>query len=235
MLVHSTTNTTTRTLHPPPPFFSLSLSFSFHSFNIVFVITFTQSVLFSLSLWYSPFLTTTIRYARIIISTFYTHTHTRFSSSHLTTRLPVFSLLSLFFSSFQREREKKPRVYILILIFILKINPIMPSMDSNSSCYSSSGFINIFSLISTNTLLTDIKQQQQQQQQAIHQQQQVHYQMKTPTSITPQITQSHVCVTRYKTELCRPFTETGKCKYGDKCQFSHGTKELRLFNASSKI
>ena len=32
---------------------------------------------------------------------------------------------------------------------------------------------------------------------------------------------------RYKTELCRPFEENGKCKYGEKCQFAHGKHELR--------
>ncbi|CAL1531312.1 unnamed protein product [Lymnaea stagnalis] len=32
---------------------------------------------------------------------------------------------------------------------------------------------------------------------------------------------------RYKTELCRPFEESGSCKYGDKCQFAHGYHELR--------
>ncbi|XP_043495111.1 mRNA decay activator protein ZFP36L2-like [Polistes fuscatus] len=32
---------------------------------------------------------------------------------------------------------------------------------------------------------------------------------------------------RYKTELCRPFEESGACKYGDKCQFAHGYTELR--------
>lgn len=32
---------------------------------------------------------------------------------------------------------------------------------------------------------------------------------------------------RYKTELCRPFEEAGVCKYGDKCQFAHGYRELR--------
>lgn len=32
---------------------------------------------------------------------------------------------------------------------------------------------------------------------------------------------------RYKTELCRPFEESGVCKYGDKCQFAHGFNELR--------
>jgi hypothetical protein len=32
---------------------------------------------------------------------------------------------------------------------------------------------------------------------------------------------------RYKTELCRSFQENGTCKYGEKCQFSHGMHELR--------
>ncbi|EME26766.1 Tristetraprolin [Galdieria sulphuraria] len=33
--------------------------------------------------------------------------------------------------------------------------------------------------------------------------------------------------TLYKTELCRSFMETGFCRYGVKCQFAHGTEELR--------
>uniref|UniRef100_A0A3Q2XGZ4 mRNA decay activator protein ZFP36 n=2 Tax=Hippocampus comes TaxID=109280 RepID=A0A3Q2XGZ4_HIPCM len=33
--------------------------------------------------------------------------------------------------------------------------------------------------------------------------------------------------TRYKTELCRTFEESGLCKYGAKCQFAHGPEELR--------
>ncbi|ELP94655.1 tristetraproline, putative [Entamoeba invadens IP1] len=31
----------------------------------------------------------------------------------------------------------------------------------------------------------------------------------------------------YKTELCRSYVETGTCRYGAKCQFAHGEKELR--------
>ncbi len=88
----------------------------------------------------------------------------------------------------------------------------MPSMDSNSSCYSSSGS-STSSLSSPRVPINDIVLQQQQP-------------MRIPSATAT--TQSHVCVTRYKTELCRPFTETGKCKYGDKCQFSHGMKELRI-------
>uniref|UniRef100_A0A3Q3Q2S1 mRNA decay activator protein ZFP36 n=1 Tax=Monopterus albus TaxID=43700 RepID=A0A3Q3Q2S1_MONAL len=32
---------------------------------------------------------------------------------------------------------------------------------------------------------------------------------------------------RYKTELCRSFTENGLCKYGGKCQFAHGEEEKK--------
>jgi len=39
--------------------------------------------------------------------------------------------------------------------------------------------------------------------------------------------QRSVNSSRYKTESCRPFQESGSCKYGDKCQFAHGYNELR--------
>lgn len=39
---------------------------------------------------------------------------------------------------------------------------------------------------------------------------------------------------RYKTKLCRPFEESGSCKYGDKCQFAHGAVELRSFSRHPK-
>ncbi|CAH2314124.1 mRNA decay activator ZFP36 [Pelobates cultripes] len=39
---------------------------------------------------------------------------------------------------------------------------------------------------------------------------------------------------RYKTELCRTFSETGTCKYGSKCQFAHGIIELREPNRHPK-
>lgn len=32
---------------------------------------------------------------------------------------------------------------------------------------------------------------------------------------------------RYKTEMCRQYSENGECKYGDKCQFAHGLNELK--------
>ncbi|MBN3302295.1 TISB protein, partial [Amia calva] len=43
---------------------------------------------------------------------------------------------------------------------------------------------------------------------------------KSPAS-TPPIS------SRYKTELCRTYEESGNCKYGAKCQFAHGMDELR--------
>ena len=39
---------------------------------------------------------------------------------------------------------------------------------------------------------------------------------------------------RYKTELCRPYEEHGVCKYGEKCQFAHGTEDLRNVNRHPK-
>ncbi|XP_010890289.1 mRNA decay activator protein ZFP36 isoform X2 [Esox lucius] len=39
---------------------------------------------------------------------------------------------------------------------------------------------------------------------------------------------------RYKTELCRTFAESGVCKYGGKCQFAHGFDELRDLNRHPK-
>lgn len=31
----------------------------------------------------------------------------------------------------------------------------------------------------------------------------------------------------YKTELCKNYTKTGFCRYGDMCQFAHGSEQLR--------
>ncbi|PNI95017.1 ZFP36 isoform 1 [Pan troglodytes] len=47
----------------------------------------------------------------------------------------------------------------------------------------------------------------------------------TATSTTP---------SRYKTELCRTFSESGRCRYGAKCQFAHGLGELRQANRHPK-
>ncbi|XP_065833272.1 mRNA decay activator protein ZFP36L2-like isoform X2 [Oscarella lobularis] len=49
----------------------------------------------------------------------------------------------------------------------------------------------------------------------------------TTTTENDERRRSSILSSRYKTELCRPFAETGACKYGDKCQFAHGLLELR--------
>eukprot|EP00099_Drosophila_melanogaster_P006848 NP_001259490.1 Tis11 zinc finger protein, isoform C [Drosophila melanogaster] len=47
------------------------------------------------------------------------------------------------------------------------------------------------------------------------------------TQSEPLPPQQPMNTSRYKTELCRPFEEAGECKYGEKCQFAHGSHELR--------
>ncbi|CAG6008491.1 unnamed protein product [Menidia menidia] len=48
----------------------------------------------------------------------------------------------------------------------------------------------------------------------------------TVATATPPPPPPHIS-TRYKTELCRTYEESGACKYGAKCQFAHGADELR--------
>jgi hypothetical protein len=49
-----------------------------------------------------------------------------------------------------------------------------------------------------------------------------------PTSGQHSVDGGNSASTRYKTELCRSYQETGGvCRYGDKCQFAHGVEELR--------
>ncbi|XP_033833399.1 mRNA decay activator protein ZFP36L1 [Periophthalmus magnuspinnatus] len=53
----------------------------------------------------------------------------------------------------------------------------------------------------------------------------------TPSDLSPEmlcrLPSSPLLSPRYKTELCRTFQENGACKYGAKCQFAHGSQELR--------
>ncbi|KAK4056212.1 hypothetical protein OIO90_002653 [Microbotryomycetes sp. JL221] len=39
----------------------------------------------------------------------------------------------------------------------------------------------------------------------------------------------------YKTELCRSWEEKGSCRYGVKCQFAHGSEELRVIERHPKF
>ena len=38
---------------------------------------------------------------------------------------------------------------------------------------------------------------------------------------------------RYKTTLCKKFSSGQVCPYGDKCQFAHGSQELRMFQGQN--
>ncbi|TNN32984.1 Zinc finger protein 36, C3H1 type-like 1 [Liparis tanakae] len=61
-----------------------------------------------------------------------------------------------------------------------------------------------------------------------------HSQSDTGSSSSPSPGSSSSSSSRYKTELCRSFTESGLCKYGGKCQFAHGLDELRDLNRHPK-
>ena len=40
---------------------------------------------------------------------------------------------------------------------------------------------------------------------------------------------------RYKTILCKTFSNGQICPYGDKCQYAHGTQELRMFPSQNYL
>ena len=54
------------------------------------------------------------------------------------------------------------------------------------------------------------------------------------TSIGNSPSSKQINYSRYKTELCRQFSENGECKYGDKCQFAHGFVDLKDVNRHPK-
>ena len=53
-------------------------------------------------------------------------------------------------------------------------------------------------------------------------------------STTSNAVNKQINYSRYKTELCRQFSENGECKYGDKCQFAHGINDLKDVNRHPK-
>ncbi|XP_044059562.1 mRNA decay activator protein ZFP36 isoform X2 [Siniperca chuatsi] len=102
----------------------------------------------------------------------------------------------------------------------------LPSQLANSTQWGKSGFLaqRSISMVETSSTTaaslgwpgTDIK----------------HFQSDiSPTALNTSSSSSTSSVStsssRYKTELCRSFTESGLCKYGGKCQFAHGPDELR--------
>ncbi|PSN43520.1 hypothetical protein C0J52_22629 [Blattella germanica] len=98
----------------------------------------------------------------------------------------------------------------------------------NSNPATATERITMTSLVSSvSTLLLDNirEQQQQQQQQAGGHRKLDRSQSEPAPSANNKAT--NINTSRYKTELCRPYEESGACKYGDKCQFAHGAHELR--------
>lgn len=83
------------------------------------------------------------------------------------------------------------------------------------------------SLVST--LILDNIREQQQQQQPTHRKLDRSQSEPAPSALVTAANAkaANINTSRYKTELCRPFEESGSCKYGDKCQFAHGAHELR--------
>jgi butyrate response factor 1 len=89
-----------------------------------------------------------------------------------------------------------------------------------------------------NTVIAKPKKQLQQPPLQLQQQQPQQVQLKVlpqpaPTTDTPTTEEAKPIEdelthqNRYKTELCKSFTETGACRYGVKCQFAHGKEEVR--------
>lgn len=80
-------------------------------------------------------------------------------------------------------------------------------------------------------ILGNIREQQQQQQvqPVIHRKLDRSQSEPAPSALltAANAKAANINTSRYKTELCRPFEESGSCKYGDKCQFAHGAHELR--------
>lgn len=93
--------------------------------------------------------------------------------------------------------------------------------------------ISVSSLVSSvsTLILGNIREQQQQQQvqPVIHRKLDRSQSEPAPSALltAANAKAANINTSRYKTELCRPFEESGSCKYGDKCQFAHGAHELR--------
>ncbi|XP_069697887.1 protein TIS11 [Periplaneta americana] len=89
--------------------------------------------------------------------------------------------------------------------------------------------INVTASLVSTLILDNIREQQQQQQQPVHRKLDRSQSEPAPSALVTAANAkaANINTSRYKTELCRPFEESGSCKYGDKCQFAHGAHELR--------
>lgn len=91
---------------------------------------------------------------------------------------------------------------------------------------TSSSKIDAWSVVDTSVLAAKQKKQTKQPQQpTIAPVAPVDPSVEDPTKVAIEDELAHQ--NRYKTELCKSFTETGSCRYGAKCQFAHGKEEIR--------
>ncbi|KAL4237976.1 hypothetical protein ACF0H5_002686 [Mactra antiquata] len=105
------------------------------------------------------------------------------------------------------------------------MTPVIP-MDNQTGLIESRKLDRSYSEPCDRTLNnnTNLNVQQQLNKSPLMQQQQQQQQQQQPA----------VNSSRYKTELCRPFEESGHCKYADKCQFAHGAHELKQLQRHPK-
>ncbi|XP_067901266.1 mRNA decay activator protein ZFP36L2 [Heterodontus francisci] len=111
--------------------------------------------------------------------------------------------------------------------------------NNSSTKYPSSSFPNIKESNSTAMLNKENKFRDRSFSESAERQQQQQQAPLSPLHLVQQQQKAaagggQVNSTRYKTELCRPFEESGTCKYGDKCQFAHGMHELRSLTRHPK-
>jgi len=90
--------------------------------------------------------------------------------------------------------------------------------------YSNASKIDAWSVQSPSSLLDPMRKKNHKSQLT---QSQLMMQPASPLMLDDEEDNDDLAQNRYKTELCKSFTETGNCRYGTKCQFAHGKEEVR--------
>lgn len=131
---------------------------------------------------------------------------------------------------------------------LLKLQQQQQQHQASSSVYNGNQQSNLnFMLqnasVTKANLLTSVMMQQLQQNNTnnkslilscLHSNNNTSSSSKSSESGQQQSQKSQINSGRYKTELCRQFVENGGCKYGDKCQFAHGSPDLKEVNRHPK-
>ncbi|XP_035011169.1 mRNA decay activator protein ZFP36L1 [Hippoglossus stenolepis] len=109
-----------------------------------------------------------------------------------------------------------------------------PSQIANSSQWGKSAFLALRSVSMVETSSTTAASLGWPGTDFQHSQSDSPTALSTSSSLSTSSLSTSSSSSRYKTELCRSFTESGLCKYGGKCQFAHGQDELRDLNRHPK-